>query len=373
MNKYVWLKRGQNLSKTENNFTVLNGTLPKGIYRPVCDQYGNWSLECLSDEFTFPYKLYNINNDFINHVIKTWDNINNNLGIHLNGLKGTGKTVTGKIIANKTNLPVILIECSETQDPTPLVDYLKTIDVECVFFFDEYEKGFKDRNSILTLMDGMYSDLSRKMFILTTNERCINDNLVARPSRIRYFKEFNDIDINVLSNYIDDNLIDKSRKSEILKFLDQLKNCTIDIVKAVIEEINLHNCSINTIVDYMNLVKKDYEYRCIYIRRNDCDSIDEFIERSSKIGSSGEDRWGNYRTYLTSNDLGFSVDYICLFDKFENLKVGDYFDVDENIKILEIKDNFVKVSDDYDNIYYYKIENPNQISSIYKNSLSKFL
>ena len=112
-------------------------------------------------------------------------------------------------------------------------------------------------------MDGMYSDLSRKMFILTTNERCINDNLVARPSRIRYFKEFNDIDINVLSNYIDDNLIDKSRKSEILKFLDQLKNCTIDIVKAVIEEINLHNCSINTIVDYMNLVKKDYEYRCI--------------------------------------------------------------------------------------------------------------
>ena len=38
------------------------------------------------------------------------------------------------------------------------------------------------------------------------------------------------------------------------------RNATVmsnDIVKAVIEEINLHNCSINTIVEYMNLVKKD--------------------------------------------------------------------------------------------------------------------
>ena len=71
--------------------------------------------------------------------------------------------------------------------------------------------------------------------------------------------------------------------------------------------------------------------------------------------------------------FGYYFTIICLFDKFENLKVGDYFDVDESYKILEIKDNFVKISDDYDNIYYYKIENPNQISSIYKNSLSKIL
>ena len=73
------------------------------------DRFENIYLEEYAPEFHFDFKVYGLEHDFIDHVMKTFENTTSNLGILLNGTKGTGKTVTAKILANKMNLPVIIV------------------------------------------------------------------------------------------------------------------------------------------------------------------------------------------------------------------------------------------------------------------------
>ena len=70
-----------------------------------------------------------------------------------------------------------------------MLKFLATqINFDCIFFFDEYEKEF--RESVLSFMDGVRNSQYRKIFLLTTNELEINNNLLGRPSRIRYVRSF---------------------------------------------------------------------------------------------------------------------------------------------------------------------------------------
>lgn len=361
--KYVWFKTGQVCKKTENNFSILHGELPKGVYRPVCNKLGEWSLECLSDEFVFNFKMYNIEDKFINHVLKTWNNTSKNLGIMLTGVKGTGKSIIGKQLANAVNLPVILVECPEKGDPAPVMDYLKTIDFECVFFFDEYEKGFKDGNEILTLMDGMYSDLSRKLFILTTNNMYINNNLISRPSRIRYFKKFGNLSSDFILSYLNDALNDKSRTKEILNFVTQLKNCTIDILKAIVEEINLHNCDVKTVQEYMNLTKETVKFNVYSGYKRYFDSLESFIEACSKIGEI-KDSKDDIKQYYTPSDLSVYSEIIESDKQFKDLEIGDFIDK-QDWEIIDIKGNYIEAKDYENTVCYYKICNPDVTPSLY--------
>jgi len=61
------------------------------IYKVSLDMFERPYLSKVADNFTFDYKLYGLETDFINRVIKTYNATDNgNLGILLNGLKGTG-------------------------------------------------------------------------------------------------------------------------------------------------------------------------------------------------------------------------------------------------------------------------------------------
>jgi SpoVK/Ycf46/Vps4 family AAA+-type ATPase len=265
-----WINSGTVFRDTDADSQIFKGNLPFGVYKPELTRSG-YVLNKISDKFIFDYKIYDIDHDFINRVITYWNNSNRNLGILLNGIKGSGKTVTGKLIANQLKLPIILIDDNASE----LIDYLKTFDFPCVLFFDEYEKVFvKDDSddpdySILSLMDGASSDFNRKLFILTTNDLEIDDNLISRPSRIRYCKEYKTLSVEIIKNYINDNLNDKSKVEELCEVINELEDCTIDILKAIIEDMNIFNCSAKEVQSYMNLTKKEYEYSYIRIIRYD--------------------------------------------------------------------------------------------------------
>ena len=100
---------------------------------------------------------------------------------------------TAKILANKFNLPVIVVK-SFGENNTQLIEFLASFNFDCVFFFDEFEKNFSDKDSsILQIMDGVYTSEYRRIFLLTTNETNINDNLISRPSRLRYIRRFYEV------------------------------------------------------------------------------------------------------------------------------------------------------------------------------------
>ena len=172
----VFLRRGDFYTQTEDNFSVQN-VLDEGIYRVVKNPITNeLFLERIGDTFTFGFKLYGVDEKLISHVIDMYNKqpSKKNIGVLLNGAKGTGKTVTAKIIANRLGLPIIICDT-----PYPgLPQFLASIAHDCVFFFDEFEKNFRlecgdDENcageELLSIMDGAYN--SDNCHVFPKNDR----------------------------------------------------------------------------------------------------------------------------------------------------------------------------------------------------------
>jgi hypothetical protein len=236
MNK-VWNKRQNNytLSDVTDQITYLKPAIYKLCFN---EQTGVLYLSKTQDCFTFPYKIYGCEQPFIDRVVKSYNNTKGNFGVLLNGLRGTGKTITAELICNKLNLPVIIV--SEAYQG--FASFLNEIQQDIIVFIDEFEKIYDEHdNSLLTIMDGVLKTNNRILFLLTTNHIRIEKNLLQRPSRIRYVKTFSDLDLNVIIEVVDDLLINKSFRQDVIKFISERPIITMDIVKAIIEEVNIHD------------------------------------------------------------------------------------------------------------------------------------
>lgn len=216
---------------------IIHQALPAQVYRLDVDQYSNIFLTGLLPKFSFDYKVYGLEKDLISRVVKTSKEVGGNLGILLNGQRGTGKTVTAKILGNSLNLPVIVIDKMIDEGH----NFLNSIPQDIVIFIDEYEKIFEETHQLLSIMDGALNSEHKRIFILTTNDLYVNDNLIQRPGRIRYLKTFGDLSKDAISEIVDDILINQKYKDSILKFISKLEMITVDIVKTVCQEVNVHN------------------------------------------------------------------------------------------------------------------------------------
>lgn len=232
----TWIQSGNTYRMGE--ITSQIGKLPNGVYKLMLDPFDNLYLSRISDNFEFKYKIYDTDNHFVDRVKKTFDNTVGNLGILLNGVKGTGKTVTAQQICNKLELPVIIVPFHHNK----LVSMLNDIQQDVIVFVDEYEKIYDGyENSLLTIMDGALKTINRIVFLFTTNELRIDRNLLQRPSRVRYIKTYSDLSMNAIMEIVNDLLINKSLFDQTIKMISELQIITIDIVKAVVEEVNIHN------------------------------------------------------------------------------------------------------------------------------------
>lgn len=340
----IFLKRGTIFNQTDDNFEVLN-VLDKGVYQTLFDERNNEIyLQKIQENFNFNFKLYGIDETLVKHVVDTYykQPQKRNIGILLNGVKGTGKTVTAKLIANKLELPIIICD----REYPGLTKFLASINHDCIFFFDEFEKNFRltgqdDEDnageSLLSVMDGVYNSNNCHIYLLTTNELSINDNMFSRPSRIRYIKSFdNVISREVLEEYIDDNLIYKERKEEIIAFIETLSLGTIDIIKSIIDEVNIHNCSINDFKHFFNVDTAIYKYNIItyyYYEGdkggNEVKTKEEFL--TDLLYPKDEDSFYNYgHRYFESET------------SLKNLKVGDIINGDYVIDEFDIEKKFIK-------------------------------
>lgn len=258
-----WTKNG-NTFRLDDISTQIK-ELPVGVYSLEQSLFGFY-LNRIEDSFEFNYKLYGLEESLINRIVKTWEKTDKNLGALLNGLKGTGKTVTSKVICNKINLPVILI--NKNFDGGGIPEFLNSINQEVTVFIDEYEKIFGDDAELLTIMDGVLTGTSRKLFLLTTNDTHINANLLQRPGRIRYNKQFNDLEPTVIAEIVDDLLLYPEFREDTISTISNLQVITIDIVKAVIEEANIHNESPKDFVDVFNVKKITGKYNVYQLIEN---------------------------------------------------------------------------------------------------------
>ena len=393
MIRVSWIKTGSTYRRMEGDITNME-KLPVGIYEVGINLSG-WFLTRTADKFVFNYKVYDLQRGFLDHVRKTYDSTNGNLGVLFNGTRGTGKTVSAKVLANELNLPVILVK-SMGEHNDGLISYLSSFNFDCIFFFDEFEKQFNESDcSILQIMDGVYNSEFRKVFLLTTNELNVNPNLLSRPSRIRYVREFGNLSKSVVEEYLDDNLKDNSGREDLLNYIDTLTISTIDILKAIVEEVNIHGVeafleakkffnvqiasyTYRTIVGRMELedVKKlnyniEFFLRDIYAYKNRYELRTKFNE-DMEMAKSENERLKIKSEYNKVSHYEAAMDYYTIYDQdksWDKLKLNrDSFN-EEIVVSIDTKNNVVVTSNNgYVNFYF--IENPTQRPSLYQDSAS---
>lgn len=249
---------------------VLHTTPGQGIWELVKDpdpRSSRLGLKKLSDQFTFDFKLYETGGkEAIQRVYDLWNNekyieSNKNLGVIFNGIKGTGKTIAAKLLCNKIDLPVIVVNQSFEGG---ILEFIPRLSFEAVILIDEAEKTFSDKDDahyLLKLIDGVYNK-TRKLYILTTNKLHINENLLGRPGRIRYIQEFTNLPKEAVEEYLRDNLEDLSKLDEVMNIVDLLEISTIDILKSLVEEFNIFG-GIGGDRSIMNIPKCNYIFDAI--------------------------------------------------------------------------------------------------------------
>ena len=246
-------------------------------------------LHRIADEFSFNFKIYDLGaEDTMQKIEHTWNSDvfidgNKNLGVIFNGLKGTGKTIASKILSNRLSMPVIIVNGAYNG----LLSFIQSLCFECVVLIDEAEKTFHEHGDILLKMiDGVYNE-TRKLYILTTNRLSIDENLIGRPGRIRYIKQFGNLTAKAVADYIKDNLRDQNKTNQILDIVDVLEISTIDILKAIVDEVNIHG-KINE-NNLLNIPKANYKFEIVKfenLSKNKFEEVKTFIKNNLNKGES---------------------------------------------------------------------------------------
>ena len=367
MGKQIWLQDGNIFSQGSATTVSHPEGLPKGIYEVKLSMTGFY-LSKIAESFTFDYKLYGLNQKFIDYVLKTYENTTGNLGVLLDGIKGTGKTVTAKELCNRLQLPVILVQSMGNDTNSKLIKYLSTAsDFDCIFFFDEYEKEFKNSSDVLSFMDGTYNSIYRKVFLLTTNELNVDPNLLGRPSRIRYKKSFSNLSEEVTREILNDILEDKTAIEKVIELTHSMNIITIDLIKAIATEINIHGVeALPNIKETFNIEfsRFTYLYKEVQIRHCDLkftpENINNILKAFYKFKEIKKKDWEKYtseeRKFYNEWSTKFNEDYGSTTEdkELKYLEPGDYFE-DDRILMVSIKEKYVVTMTDYGNIRIYII------------------
>lgn len=221
----------------------------------------------LSDynSFTLPSKLYGVSNieNITNRVLHTFHATNKNLGVLLSGLKGTGKSIQLKHIAQNSNMPVIIVD--ELFEGPQLLSFIDSLPQSCVIVFDEFEKVYADRaeNNILSVLDGLST--SAHIFVLTVNGE-VSEFMQSRPSRIRYLMNYSGLKQDTIKEIVNDRLDTKAahHMNDLMTYFECFDDINLDTVVSLISEVNLYpNDKFDNIVSIFNLpnpLDQEYEF-----------------------------------------------------------------------------------------------------------------
>lgn len=235
---------------------------PGMVYNINVDNYTEEiSLE-ESGGLSLPSKVYCTQRDerFIDKVINSYNLSENGFtGVMLAGVKGSGKTVMAKVIANKSGLPIINI--GKNIRPYTLKNLVDKLgDTSVCFLFDELDKVLADYDDsvLLQVLDG--SDTKGKHMILFTcnNDDDISEYLIDRCSRIRYWREFDEMSPSLIMEVLNDKLNDKKEVKSLTDFIkDNFEVCSFDNISSFIKEANDYpTTTFEELFEDMNLSSK---------------------------------------------------------------------------------------------------------------------
>lgn len=248
----------------EDSIEITDRLAPLTYTVKLDQRSGEFFLETI-DTFTLPKKLYGDTIQKADRVLATFNARTSSTGVHLDGAKGSGKTLLAKAIsvkAQQQGLATIVVNQPYCGDEFNA--FMQRIDIPAVVIFDEFEKtyNYEHQNKILTLFDGVYP--TKKLFIITTNENYgVSTYLKNRPGRMYYSFKYDTLDQTFIQEYLEDNLIDKSKIESVVKYTQIFSFFNFDMLAAAVEEMNRYNESLHDVLNYLNIVpenKKSEQY-----------------------------------------------------------------------------------------------------------------
>lgn len=261
MSQYI--KTDNIISVSESRSLAVTDTLPLGTYTLEFNRRNHEFYLQQMDDFKPFGKIYGDYQATVERIINTFmSREGSNLGVLLSGVKGSGKTLTAKMIsvelAKRFGYATIII--NKGYDTAELSGFLRSIDVPCMVLFDEFEKVYSYRKSednasqsgLLDILDGVFE--SRKLFVMSCNNtEYINPYFFSRPGRIFYHYRYEGLTAEIISQYCDDTLRNPQWKSEILRLATFVHDMTFDILKAIVEESNRYNEPPMSFIETLNV------------------------------------------------------------------------------------------------------------------------
>lgn len=235
---------------------------PGKVYTVNIDRYSEEIMFKSAPDITLPERLYDTKDDnkFITKVINNYKKIESGtVGVMLSGLKGSGKTIMMKRIAVESGLPILIID--KGFHPREMVKlFNKFADTEICILMDEVDKLGEnyDDDYLLRIADGINSSGKKLMVFTCNDEDDVSEYLKDRCSRIRYWKEYDEMQYSMILAILEDRLNDKSEVKPCADFITEHFSCiSFDNIASFADEINDYpNDTFEELFNDMNLSEK---------------------------------------------------------------------------------------------------------------------
>lgn len=235
----------------------IKDNLKPAVYSVGFNMMAGYYLNKVGDRLSTPDKVYGNVATRVDKIMNSYKAANKSFGVLMSGDKGSGKTMTSSMVANRAieelNIPVILVE--DGFDPGSLASFIQKIG-ECVLFFDEFGKRFNDKEGeqgeLLSLMDGTGS--CKRLVMLTENNYAdINRYMLNRPGRLHYHFSYGKLDEATITEYCQEKGIDEETAQKIHIRREMSREFSFDVLQALVYEYKLYGGDIDELAVDLNI------------------------------------------------------------------------------------------------------------------------
>lgn len=273
-----FLKIGNNIiaKPKGTDYDLINGK----VYDLKWDDYEGRPIFTENGELNLPKKVYKSKEDIIfNKRVLTYFNNTSAIttGVMLAGVKGTGKSIEAKVLAQESGLPIIIID--NGYPSSRLVQFFKSFSTPVCVILDEVEKT-RNTEKLLDFLDGI-EKTAKKLVLMTCNElNKVSEYMQDRCSRVRYLRKYTvENNFEFLPEIIKDLCIKDGGK--VQKYIeDNITLPSMDNLYSLLTEIKLFendNISLQDIVSIMNISTKNEPVKegMTYIKHEDSELDDD--------------------------------------------------------------------------------------------------
>lgn len=280
-----FLKIGNNIiaKPKGTDYDLINGK----VYDLKWDDYEGRPIFTENGELNLPKKVYKSKEDItFNKRVLTYFNNTSAIttGVMLAGVKGTGKSIEAKVLAQESGLPIIIID--NGYPSSRLVQFFKSFNTPVCVILDEVEKT-RNTEKLLDFLDGI-EKTAKKLVLMTCNElNKVSEYMQDRCSRVRYLRKYTvENNFEFLPEIIKDLCIKDGEK--VQKYIeDNITLPSMDNLYSLLTEIKLFendNIPLQDIVSVMNISTKNEPIKegMTYIKHedNELEDDEEFVTTS---------------------------------------------------------------------------------------------